>query len=250
MRSYDRRLKHLEESWKQFELEESINDQNIFKAIFLVGSGGSGKSYISKKIFGNDAKVVNSDDLFEFLLVKNKMDKIINSSAPDYEKKMELRNKAKELTQKRHLLYVNGFLPIIIDGTGSRYEETMSQRQFLENMGYDTHMVFVNTSLETALERNRRRERQVPEEAIEQAWYAVQENLGGYQEEFSDRMFIVNNNDNDVLSAKRINHIYNSIFDNHIRNPKGREIVQTLKKTGGKYYTDYIAHKMENENER
>ena len=47
-------------------LKESINDKYLFKAIFMAGGPGSGKSFVNKKMFGGiQAKVVNSDDIFE-----------------------------------------------------------------------------------------------------------------------------------------------------------------------------------------
>ena len=51
------------------ELQEGVYDPNIFKAIFLAGGPGSGKSYVSGKITGGlGLKVVNSDPHFEKLI--------------------------------------------------------------------------------------------------------------------------------------------------------------------------------------
>ena len=53
------------------ELQEGVYDPNIFKAIFLAGGPGSGKSYVAKRTLGGQGlKVVNSDDAFEKLLKK------------------------------------------------------------------------------------------------------------------------------------------------------------------------------------
>jgi len=53
------------------QLTEGVYDPNIFKAIFLAGRPGSGKSYVAgKTIRGEGLKVVNSDDAFESLLKK------------------------------------------------------------------------------------------------------------------------------------------------------------------------------------
>ena len=47
------------------ELQEGVYDPNIFKAIFLAGGPGSGKSYVAKRTLGGQGlKVVNSDDAF------------------------------------------------------------------------------------------------------------------------------------------------------------------------------------------
>ena len=51
------------------DLQEGLNDPNIFKAFFLAGGPGSGKSYVVRKTTGGSGlKVVNSDDAFEKLL--------------------------------------------------------------------------------------------------------------------------------------------------------------------------------------
>jgi len=57
------------------ELQEGLYDPNIFKAFFLAGGPGSGKSYVVKKSTGGTGmKIVNSDDIFEKYLKKAKLD--------------------------------------------------------------------------------------------------------------------------------------------------------------------------------
>ena len=53
------------------ELQEGVYDPNIFKAFFLAGGPGSGKSYVVARttaMFG--MRIVNSDDVFEQLIRK------------------------------------------------------------------------------------------------------------------------------------------------------------------------------------
>ena len=53
------------------DLQEGLQDPNIFKAFFLAGGPGSGKSYVVRKTTGGTGlRVVNSDDAFEALLKK------------------------------------------------------------------------------------------------------------------------------------------------------------------------------------
>ena len=48
------------------ELQEGLQDPNIFKAFFLAGGPGSGKSFVVRKSTGGTGlKIVNSDDVFE-----------------------------------------------------------------------------------------------------------------------------------------------------------------------------------------
>ena len=51
------------------ELQEGVYDPNIFKAFFLAGGPGSGKSYVVRKTTGGTGlKTVNSDNAFEKFL--------------------------------------------------------------------------------------------------------------------------------------------------------------------------------------
>ena len=50
------------------DLQEGVYDPNIFKAFFIAGGPGSGKSFVVRKTTGGlGMKVVNSDDIFEEL---------------------------------------------------------------------------------------------------------------------------------------------------------------------------------------
>ena len=81
------------------ELQEGVYDPNIFKAFFLAGGPGSGKSYVVRRTTGGSGlKIVNSDNAFEKLL------KDANLSLKMPEKEAELRDpiraRAKEVTAK------------------------------------------------------------------------------------------------------------------------------------------------------
>ena len=64
-------LKDKEKS-EEVDLEEGINDPSIFKAVFLAGGPGSGKSFIVGQtgLVSLGMKLVNSDPAFEKLLKK------------------------------------------------------------------------------------------------------------------------------------------------------------------------------------
>jgi hypothetical protein len=63
----------------------------------------------------------------------------------------------------------------------------------LRNIGYDVAMIFVNTDLDTALVRNRMRDRSLPDAEVESMWKDVQKNIGKFQNFFRQKMFIVDN---------------------------------------------------------
>ena len=176
------------------ELQEGVYDPNIFKAFFLAGGPGSGKSYVVRRTTGGTGlKIVNSDDAFEKLL---KDAGLSLKMPPEEEQEREvIRDRAKQITKARQKNYIEGRLGLIIDGTGKDYDKIARQSQELQELGYDTYMIFVNTSLDTALERNAKRARSVPESIVVQSWKDVQANIGKFNNHFGSGMIIVDNND-------------------------------------------------------
>ena len=176
------------------DLQEGLNDPNIFKAFFLAGGPGSGKSYVVRKTTGGTGlKVVNSDDAFEKLL----KDANLSLKMPPEEKDPRdvARKRAKALTKARKEGYLEGRIGLIIDGTGKDYDKIASQSKDLKQLGYDTHMIFVNTSLDTALQRNAQRPRSVPESIVVKSWNDVQSNIGAFSQHFRENFIVVDNND-------------------------------------------------------
>ena len=175
-------------------LHEGVYDQHIFKAFFLAGGPGSGKSYVvSRTTGGSGLKLVNSDDAFENLLRKAGLSLKMPSS--EEEPRDVVRGRAKEITAKKKANYLEGRLGLIIDGTGREAEKILFQKRQLEELGYDTYMIFVNTSLDVALQRNADRPRSVPESIVTKSWKAVQSNIGKFNNMFRKGFIIVDNND-------------------------------------------------------
>jgi len=179
-------------------LTEGVYDPSIFKAIFLAGGSGSGKSFVaSKTTSGMGLKLVNSDTIFEKLAKKNKIDLTnMKMGGPEELKRNTIRNIAKDITLRQMNHYVNGRLGVVIDGTGRRYEKILKQKNMMESFGYDTYMIFVNTSLDVAHQRNQKRGRNVADEIVTSSWEAVQSNMGKFQSLFGLNKFkIVDNSE-------------------------------------------------------
>ena len=178
-------------------LQEGLYDPNIFKAFFLAGGPGSGKTFVTRGALGGTGlRVVNSDQALENALKK----KNLSLKMPDSEAEARdmLRARAKATTDKTMDLSIKGRLGMVIDGTGRDYDKINYQVSLLKQLGYDCYMIFVNTSLDVALERNRRRERTVPEYITKQSWTKVQSNIGKFQNLFGmDSMIIVDNSKDD-----------------------------------------------------
>ena len=204
-------------TYEQF-INEGVYDPNIFKAVFMAGGPGSGKSHIAGRAVGGlGLKVINSDDAFERFLDKEGL----SLKMPDSEtipRDIE-RERAKKVTASKKYLAVRGRLGIIIDGTGHKYDKIVGPAAMLQQLGYETSMVFVNTSLEVALARNEQRRRSVQPALVKKSWQDVQNNMGKFQNFFGPRnFFIVDNNgvEEDMLdiSSRHIRKAISSPVNN------------------------------------
>ena len=181
------------ESFSKF-IDEGVNDPSIFKAVFLAGGPGSGKSFIAGRtaLQALGFKLINSDIAFERALKDAGMD----ASNPDDLFSPEgqlLRTVAKKLTAKQKKLAIKGRLGLVIDGTGKDFATIKAQVVDIKNIGYDVAMIFVNTNLETSIARNRERERSLPDSSVESMWNKVFGNIGKFQNLFGKDMYIVDN---------------------------------------------------------
>ena len=178
-------------------INEGVYDPGIFKAFFLAGGPGSGKTFVTSSAFaGTGLKLVNSDIKFERDLRKANL----SLKMPDEESYFRdiIRKGAKAFVGKQLDQYLKGRLGLIIDSTARDYSVIQRQVNLLKAIGYDCYMVFVNTSLDVALERNRTRSRSIPEYIVQKSWKGVQANMGAFQKVFGhSKMLIVDNNKDD-----------------------------------------------------
>jgi predicted kinase len=226
-------------------LNEGVYDPGILKCIFLAGGPGSGKSKVSREIFGiqgvtsfsaSGLKSVNSDTAFEAQLKKNGIDSKelarIEKEEPALWKNITedpkgVRELAKQTTQKIKAFYEEGRLGMIIDGTGDDVAKIQKQKQRAEALGYDTFMVFVNTSLEVAKHRNSLRDRVLPDSILVPSWKECQNNLGKFQTMFSGNFRIVDNSkDGNNVTSDMKKHV-DSFIHSGIKNPIGKKWVTT-----------------------
>ena len=180
---------------EEVEIEEGVNDPGIFKAVFLAGGPGSGKSFVVGKtaLTSLGLKLINSDDAFEAQLKKVGL-----KPTPEdifSPKGQEVRARAVALTGMKQKLALNGRLGLVIDGTGKDYTKIKKQADELTELGYDIAMIFVNTDLKTAQARNKARERTLPENEVEKMWGAVQRNIGRFQKQFKQDFVVIDNSE-------------------------------------------------------
>ena len=203
-------------------INEGVYDPGIFKAIFLAGGPGSGKSFVANELVGipkggfskidmsfapSGVKLINSDPAFEYFLKKVGVDPkdLANLSDKEFKQLTEPsdspRQKARRIRDTKEKLYMTGRLGLVIDGTGDDYNKIKKKREELVRLGYDTYMIYINTSLEVAQQRNAQRDRKLPEKMVEKIWKDVQKNLGRFQGLFKGNFKIIDNSEKRV--AKR-----------------------------------------------
>ena len=177
-------------------INEGVYDPSIFKAFFLAGGPGAGKSWVSARaLSGMGLKVINSDNAFASKLKKEKMSlDFATHDEKEIIKRDKIRTKAKQVAGMQLGLALEGRLGIIIDSTARDVEKIQQEAQNLRAIGYDIHMVFVNTSLEVALERNKTRPRVLPDAVVINSHKQIQKNMGRLQRIFGVRNFIVVDN--------------------------------------------------------
>lgn len=177
-------------------ITEGVYDPNIFKAFFLAGGPGSGKSWVSAKtLSGIGLKVINSDDVFANALKKESMSlNFAGYSAAEIARRDKIRDKAKSLTGTNLRQSLEGRLGLIMDSTARDYDRISNEANLMKQLGYDTYMVFVNTSLEVALQRNSMRDRVLPDAIVMQNHKTVQKNMGAFQRIFGQNNFVIVDN--------------------------------------------------------
>lgn len=220
--------------FNEYMINESINDRGIFKAVFMGGTPGSGKTYVIKKLTSGQIqpKVVNTDTWTEFLKV----------GGTDKEW-MENSDKTKNLTKAQLGNYINSMLPLWVDGTSNKASAIFNREGALKSIGYDTAMIWVTTSLETAQKRAREREesigRHVDPDFIEELWLKSDKMKNYYKSHFD--VFLEVHNDVGELNDKVILDGFRKMtgfYSSPIKNPIGSELKEKMIENGWKYLTD------------
>lgn len=183
-----------------FNLLEGIHDKDRFKAVFVIGPAGAGKSYVIDNIINNgNLKVLDMDQPTEHLLKKHGINgqemnnlNLSDLSAEDEQSFQKLRDRAREMTygeiespnpptRSKSSYYVEGGLGLIVSGTGKNYDFTKRAIDHYKNAGYDIMMVHVTAPLSVCLAGNRKRARRLNDEVVKETYKDIEDNIPKFQ---------------------------------------------------------------------
>ena len=193
-------------------IQEGVYDPGIFKAIFLMGGPGSGKSTVvdglGLKALG--LKLVNTDKSFETGL--KKAGQTLDLKLVPAEVRDPIRKKAKRQTTRMMDRYIEGRLGLIFDTTSANSSKIKAYKNMLDRLGYESKMVYVSTSLDNALKRNQMRPRKLPDEIVNKDWQNSQKNIALMKKLFG-KDFVQVTNDDDLQSLqKKTNSLFGKLM--------------------------------------
>ena len=149
-------------------------------AVFMMGGPASGKSRVRDIEYGHIERVLDCD--------------IIKASHPDYDPKAPYLVHEWSTGELVKELYatLNDGVSFVYDGTGAATERYVKYIGMAHELGYTVILCYVKTTLAVALERNRKRERTVPEYILRDRYSLLATSfdiVSGY----ADEIRVVNN---------------------------------------------------------
>ena len=156
------------------EAPEMLDEKSIlknkypFKAIYIFGPAGSGKSYISSNLLGipKDFVVSNPDERIEEVFPAFGISmKFANSETGGDADLEALQQKSRVILQnasRAHTANLIGIAnPIIFDTTGEEVPKMVKRIEGLTKLGYDVAVFMVNVPTQASVDRDARRQRTV-----------------------------------------------------------------------------------------
>jgi len=184
-------------------ISEGRHDPSIFKAVFMAGAPGAGKSYVSDWMsLGPQLgyKVINSDMEFTRYMkdagLTDEKGAVILDPEQEYERGV-IRTVAKRHTQAKTNYAMVGRLGLVIDGTGANASKVQKQKATLEKLGYETAMVYVSIPLEDSIESDRKRGeeggRSIGPELVTQKFKELDKSIPKLKKSFGKMFFVIDN---------------------------------------------------------
>ena len=203
---------HLPDYMQEDLIQEGVYDPGIFKAVFLMGGPGSGKSTVvnqlSFKALG--LKIVNTDKSFETGLKKAGQTLDLKTVPADI--RDPIRKRAKRQTTRLMDRYIDGRLGLVFDTTSADATKIKFYKGMLDRLGYESKMVYVSASLDNAQKRNSNRARKLPPEIVKKDWDRSQKNLEVMKKIFKKDFFQVTNDDDLSTLQKKTNSLFSKLM--------------------------------------
>ncbi|CAG7581300.1 MAG: putative polynucleotide kinase [uncultured marine phage] len=176
-----------------------FNNPNEGNFVVIAGGPGAGKSFVTGNLLGlRDFKLVNVDTFREAMAKKLGLD----LGDPDDNMKILQMTHTTSDPRNRTVRHLKQFLSIpkdrkpniVFDAGGGQTEVMKTVHELAKNIGYETTLVFVKTDLDTALDRNRQRERTLADEMVVDYHNLVQQSIDVLKNVF-DNVWEVDNSE-------------------------------------------------------
>lgn len=213
------------------------NNPHPFKAIFIFGPAGAGKSFISGKLgIPEEFVVSNPDEDIEaqfgnFGVGLKFADK---SDLDNWKQQQAFREKLQNASQAKTANWLNTATPVIFDTTGEDVMKMSVRAEELNEAGYDVAVFQINVPPEVSIDRDKKRARTVgaPTAAISKQYQDEVQKERGYFELFDGYRDIR------VLGGDIYANIYD-LRDDSLLVPE--ELADQMKTKDGKPYTPEYA---------
>lgn len=224
-------------------LEEGITDNKYpFKAIFVFGPAGAGKSHISGQVgIPKDFKISNPDVSIErqFGDFGLSMKFAGEADLKNFLQQQSFREKMQQKTRRETANWLNTATPVIFDTTGEDVTKMSERIEELAKAGYDVAVMQINVPEAISIDRDKTRARTVgePVAKISSQYQREVAKERGYFKKLSDNPRVT------MLASD----IYANLFNLDTGEPlKGitDDMLKAMKTKDGKPYTPEYAQKL------
>ena len=153
--------------------EKSIlKNKNPFKAIYVLGPAGAGKSFLSGQIgIPKDFKTSNPDERIESVFpafgMSMKFKEFEKGDEKNASPEAKAQQTAREVLQNAEQAHTANLLatasPIVFDTTGEAVQKMIPRIEALSKVGYDIGIFMINVPTDVSVDRDKKRDRTVGE---------------------------------------------------------------------------------------
>ena len=151
---------------QEVKLQEALQSgikqvEHPFKAFFILGPAGSGKTFIKDAALKlpNSFVSVNTDEAIEKVFPKFGL--TLKFAEGDVEKKQEVRKLLQQAVSDKTKRKINQALPILFDTTGENTDKMKTIMRSLVDIGYDVGVFMINVPPDFSVEADQNRPRTV-----------------------------------------------------------------------------------------